>query len=173
MDVPVSPQLLQQDATPTRDGAALLQMARTLRTMAQSGREPRLLRGKYLALLSPERHSPSQGALERAARRLGAQVARVPASSLQDGDTARIRDTARMLGRLYDALDCEGLPAQILRRVQQDSGVPVYDGLGRKDHPLAQLLPCLCALASRQAMGLAEDDEHGFLLQAMLVQTLL
>lgn len=154
--------LLTPDALPTPAGEALLHMARSLRAMACAGHTPALLDSKHLGLLSRHHRSASQGAVEHAARGLGARVAWVPAEAVQVAEGPCARDTARLLGRLYDALDCEGLPAGLLRCLREDSGVPVYEGLGREDHPLVRLLPCLDG-----------GDGHRFLLQAMLVRTLL
>lgn len=156
--------LLTPHALPTPAGEALLHMARSLRAMACAGHTPPLLDSKHLGLLSRHHRSPSQGAVEHAARGLGARVAWVPAEALRVAEGPAARDTARLLGRLYDALDCEGLPAALLQCLREDSGVPVYEGLGREDHPLARLLPCLDG---------DDGDGHRFLLQAMLVRTLL
>ncbi|WP_028998717.1 hypothetical protein [Azohydromonas australica] len=156
--------LLTPDALPTPTGEALLHMARSLRAMACAGHTPPLLDRKHLGLLSRHHRSPSQGAVEHAARGLGARVAWVPAEAVRVAEGPGARDTARLLGRLYDVLDCEDVPAGLLRCLREDSGVPVYEGLGREDHPLARLLPCLDGDGG---------DGHRFLLQAMLVRTLL
>jgi ornithine carbamoyltransferase len=176
MDMPVHPLLLTPDSAPTPDGEAVLHMARSLRAMARSGATPTLLGSKHLGLLSRHRRSPSQGAVEDAARQLGARVAWVPPEAVQASEGPGARDTARLLGQLYDALDCEGLPDGLVQCLRRDSGVPVYEGLGRQDHPLARLLPRLDADAeAAQTAGVAAsgEDGHRFLLQAMLVRTLL
>jgi ornithine carbamoyltransferase len=163
---------------PAPDVEALLHMARTLRAMARSGQTPPLLDSKHLGLLSRQRPSASQGAVEEAARGLGARVAWVPPEAMQPAEGPGARDTARLLGRLYDALDCEDLPPGLVQHLREHSGVPVYEGLGRRDHPLARLLPRLDA-GTPGATGAPPDDGAGdadgyrFLLQAMLVRTLL
>nr|WP_198320713.1 hypothetical protein [Azohydromonas aeria] len=142
--------------------------------MSRSGALPPLLDGKHLGLLSADRHNASQGVVAHAARGLGARVAWVPPLAVAPDNVAQIRDTARLLGRCYDALDCDGLPAELVQCLHRDSGVPVYDGLGRHDHPVAQLLPHLDG-EQTQATGAPAggDDGHHLLLQAMLVHTLL
>lgn len=103
-------------------------------------------------------------------------MAWVPPEAVQTSDGPEARDTARLLGQLYDALDCEGLPTGLVQCLRRDSGVPVYEGLGRQDHPLARLLPCLDVDAdSAQTPGVptGDEDAHHYLLQAMLVRTLL
>ncbi|WP_051244118.1 hypothetical protein [Azohydromonas australica] len=94
--------------------------------------------------------------------------------AVQAGDGPQAHDAARLLGRFYDALDCEGLPADLVHRLRRNCGVPVYEGLGRRDHPLAQLLPHLDADPIQAPGAPAGDvDGHRFLLQALLVHTLL
>lgn len=174
MHLPFHPPLLTPDAVPTPHGETLLHLARSLRTMMRSGSVPPLLDSKHLGLLSLNGRSPSQDVVANAARRLGARVAWVPPLSVQAGSAPQAHDTARLLGRFYDALDCEGLPAELVHRLRRNCGVPVYDGLGRRDHPLAQLIPHLDADAVQAPGAPAGDgDGHRFLLQAMLVHTLL
>ncbi len=174
MHLPFHPPLLTPDAVPTPHGETLLHLARSLRAMMRSGPVPPLLDSKHLGLLSPDGRSPSQDVVAEAARGLGARVAWLPPMAAPTGDGPQAHDTARLLGRFYDALDCEGLPAELIHRLRRNCGVPVYEGLGRRDHPLAQLLPHLDA-APVQAPGAPDGDEdgHRFLLQAMLVHTLL
>ncbi|NML17656.1 hypothetical protein [Azohydromonas caseinilytica] len=162
--------LFTAGAVPTGDGEAVLRTALMLRSLAQAGTESPFLRGKHLALVSASVPSSSQDRVETAARRLGARVARLSALAVQ-GEGARAQDTGRMLGLLYDALDCEDLPAAVLLRLREDCGVPVYEGLGRMDHPVALLLPCLAG--ATDPAGSAPEDNHCFLLQALLVRTLL
>ena len=94
-------------------------------------------------------------AFDAAASQLGARVSRIQA------DAALSPDTARILGHLYDAIDCEHVPAKVLSSLRQQAGVPVYEGLGREDHPVLQLL----------GAGAGADDRR-FLLQALLISTL-
>lgn len=174
MHLPFHPPLVTPDAVPTPHGETLLHLARSLRSMMRSGPVPPLLDSKHLGLLSVDGRSPAQEVVADAARGLGARVAWVPPMAAQASDGPQARDTARFLGRFYDALACEGLPAELVHCLRRDSGVPVYEGLGRHDHPLAQLLPHLDTDPA-QAPGTPVGDEDGyrFLLQAMLVHTLL
>lgn len=171
MDWTLTPALLSQDAMPTLQGEALLRTARMLRDMAGSGRMPPLLYSRHLALLSQRPHARSQAAVEAAARCLGVHVARLPATSVRPAD-AQLRETARMLGRLYDAVDCEDLPRHVLVQLRRHSGVPVYEGLGRLDHPVMALLPCLDATPAGERNPPSVEEAQQFLLQALLLQTL-
>ncbi|MBX3604762.1 MAG: hypothetical protein KF788_05810 [Piscinibacter sp.] len=110
----------------------LLRRAARLRETA--GDAP--LRGRNLALLCDD-DGPDDGsaALQHAASALGAQVARLRAGDACARDGRIDRPTIRLLGRLYDAIDCNGLPAEQLEAIRQEAGVPVFNGLGRRDHP--------------------------------------
>lgn len=121
--------------------------AERLRTNASAGTTGQPLRGKNLALLL----GPSQGgdvsALRRAAQELGARVAELrfaeptqPASARDD-----VRALARMLGRMYDAVDCGALAAATVHQIEQEAGVPVYHGLYLDEHP-ARVLADLMTL---------------------------
>lgn len=152
---------------PPKDAAALLALAHALRQAASGGRPQPLLRGKNLGLLRDPRHSPEvEGALFlRAAGELGARVAQIPAS-LHVGSTAtEVEDTARMLGRLYDAIECQGLPGPLVHTMGLHAGVPVYDTLAGPNHPTQSLA---------QALGGSHppEDNRRFMVQAVLVQAL-
>ncbi|MDM0116338.1 hypothetical protein QTI66_29715 [Variovorax sp. J22R133] len=92
------------------------------------------LAGKNMALMSaadpPSRPTP----LQRAAQELGVRVAWV--RFLDTGMPLDIRALGRALGRMYDAIDCESLPAPTVREIAHSAGVPVFDGLDQDDHPV-------------------------------------
>lgn len=97
---------------------------------------PQLLRGKKLALLSDDHASPGAAAFLRAATELGAHVARVRAGNPGEAGRRDPRDTAALLGQLYDAIECQGLPEAELNQLGRDAGVPVFDGIGHPAHAL-------------------------------------
>lgn len=136
------------------DFRTLLATARALADGTASVREPGLLKGKNLAVLCA---GDSKGLLESAAAALGARVShlRMEPEALEGDDT-----TARMIARLYDAVECEGLSAEAAGRLQQEIGIPVYAGLGRPDHPLTPLLEQ------------SDEAQRVYLLQALLVHTI-
>jgi len=131
---------------------AIFAAARRLRADAHAGTVGKPLRGKNLALLLGTPPGGEMSALHRAAQDLGARVAEVrfaePISSASGADD--IRDLARMLGRMYDAIDCATLAAATVRRIEQEAGVPVYQGLGQDDHP-ARALGDLMTLCDHQS----------------------
>ncbi|MCE4557090.1 ornithine carbamoyltransferase [Pelomonas cellulosilytica] len=116
-----------------RDGLrALTSRAEGLsRAAADGGALPQLLRGKRLALLSDAPDSPDATAFLQAANELGAHVALVRA-----GSAAGPRNRAKLLGQLYDGIECQGLTETELGQLERDAGVPVFDGIGNPGHPI-------------------------------------
>lgn len=86
------------------------------------------LRGKNLGLLC-ETDSSAATLFERAAIALGAQVVRIRPSAAGLLTPAERAPTARMLGRLYDAVECQGLAPALVQQLRSAAGVPVFDGL--------------------------------------------
>ncbi|CAN7716404.1 MULTISPECIES: hypothetical protein [unclassified Variovorax] len=130
---------------------AVFAAARRLRTAAKAGTVGKPLRGKNIALLIGTSSEGERSALHGAALELGAHVAEVrfaePAESAHsNGD---IRTLARMLGRMYDAIDCGTMPSAAARQLEREAGVPVYQGLGMDDHP-ARALADLMALCEHR-----------------------
>ncbi|RZL40023.1 MAG: ornithine carbamoyltransferase [Rubrivivax sp.] len=116
---------------------ALIAGAERLRRAAASATGlPLLLRGRRFALLSDNHDSPAAAAFVRAATELGGHVARVRASGPGDRPP---HDLAALLGQLYDAIECQGLPKADLLELGRHAGVPVFDGIGDAAHPLHRL----------------------------------
>ena len=149
--------------------ASLLSVARSLR---QAVGQPAPLRGKNIALMSATQESGTQDAgqlLIDAATCLGARVARIePAPAWLRGETKPGADTARLLQHLYDAVDCESLPAGFAAQLQSLLEVPVYDSLAREDHPIFALLKELVPPGHAPAAA-----DRRALVQAALVSTML
>lgn len=145
--------------------ASLLCHARILQRAALEGTTRQLLRGKNLGLLCEAQPDEAQALFRRAAEELGAHVA-VMRSSLSLASTPQeVRHTARMLGRLYEALECQGLDRVLVERIGQHAGIPVFDGAAMKGHPadrLAELLGDRTSLA----------DNRRFVLQALLLEAI-
>ena len=156
-------------AAPDARAAALathewLATAERLRAACRAGTAGRPLVGKNLAVLQSG-GATEASTLQRAATELGARVAQVslgeppPAA----GDFAHI---ARMLGRLYDAIDASGMPHDAAAELDKHAGVPVYRGFADEGHPVR-------ALAAHMAMQADHDaDDLRFLMQALLVRTM-
>lgn len=131
------------------DVLALVAAARALEGSDRFGVVHRPLAGRNIALLSRSPDDAAQAAFCRAAAELGAQVARIPFTG------ADAQDTAALLGRLYDAVDCEGLDTAFVERLEREAGVPVHNGLADAQHP-AQALADLMAIQQRSAKPLAQ-----------------
>ncbi len=121
----------------------LLDTARRFRSSERVGRAGAPLRGRNVALLDEAAPEDGADSLRCAAVALGAQVSHLRPSdariSADEVDTA----TARLLGRLYDAVDCKALPPEVVAQVAREAGIPVFNGLGSARHPtrvLAELL---------------------------------
>ncbi|UZG42666.1 hypothetical protein [Caldimonas thermodepolymerans] len=138
----------------------LLDAAQALYQAADAGAPQRPLRGKNIALLSESYDADDTRDLIRAATEAGAQVARIRPSEAGLHDLT----TARMLGRLYDAILCEGMPAELVCTLRRETGVPVHADL-------CDLLPDLQAEADAEP-GLPGCAGRTYLLQALLVDTL-
>lgn len=150
---------------PATEQSALLASARALKRAALAGTSLKPLRGKNIGLLCDDPGSRDARLFAQAAAELGARVAQLLPST--SGLLARedVPHTARMLGRLYDAMECQGLPADLVRQVRDGAGVPVYDGLASATHPSA-------ALAGLLEGGAEDPDNRRFVVQAMLISTM-
>lgn len=147
------------------DASALLAHARALKAAALSGTIQPLLKGKKLGLLCESTGHPDAVLFCQAARELGAHVAHIRAGLDLHSPRHEIEHTARMLGRLYDAIECQGLPTELIRQVGHDAGVPVYEGIATRGHPCA-------GLADNVAIGTPAEDDRRFIVQAILLSTL-
>lgn len=144
--------------------ALLLANVRVLEEAARNGGSATLLRDKNLGLLCDDDSSSAARLFQRAASSLGARVAHLRPSLGAASSDREVRDTAQMLGRLYDAIECQGLPPELVARIGAAAQVPVYDGIALPGHPTTRLVERL------DAGGVA--DARSTLLQAVLLGTL-
>jgi ornithine carbamoyltransferase len=130
MSYPVSPfHLGRFDALSAPQRQALLDRALALEHEAQGGRDRQPLRGRNIGLLTEAPAGAEAQLFSRAALGLGARVARIQPLVAELEQDEALRTTARMLGRLYDAIECQGLPPPLVERIRAQAGVPVYDDL--------------------------------------------
>jgi ornithine carbamoyltransferase len=143
-------------------GEQLLARAQALKQAANAGKPPLPLKGKYFGLVSEQPDSEAALLFTAAAAGLGAQVAQIRPSVARLGADDDIEQAALWMGRLYDAIECQGVAAGVVRRMRAAAGVPVFDGMAC-DNPTA------AAWASRLD-GLDTDaDGRRYLLQAALL----
>ena len=161
--------VLAFDPLAPRDVSFVLDNARALQLAAEAGELRALLRGRKLGLLCEadcEADCDGDAALfRRAAVELGAHVAHIRPSLTELSTAQEVQHTARMLGRLYDAVECQGMATALVRQLRRDAGVPVYDGIASREHPSAELAESLGA-------GGSPADRRRFVLQAALLQTI-
>ncbi|NDL65085.1 ornithine carbamoyltransferase [Acerihabitans arboris] len=121
----------------------LLALAASLKREKQSGREKPRLAGKNIALIFEKDSTRTRCSFEVAAFDQGARVTYLGPSGSQIGHKESIKDTARVLGRLYDGIQYRGYGQEIVETLAQYAGVPVWNGLTTEFHPtqlLADLL---------------------------------
>lgn len=107
------------------------------------GAHQNLLRGKHIGLLCSPAHAHDGLLFTRAATALGAEVAPLRVSLAALGTPAQVQRMARVLGRLYDAVECLGLAPELVRCIGVESGVPVFEGLASGQHPTLRLASAL------------------------------
>jgi len=121
----------------------LLQLAVKLKGQKQKGIEQQALKGKNVALIFEKTSTRTRCAFEVAAYDQGAHVTYLGPTGSQIGHKESIKDTARVLGRMYDGIEYRGYGQKIVEELAQYAGVPVWNGLTNEFHPtqvLADLL---------------------------------
>jgi ornithine carbamoyltransferase len=121
----------------------LLKLSSQLKASKYSGTEQPKLIGKNIALIFEKTSTRTRCAFEVAAYDQGAHVTFLSPSGSQIGHKESIKDTARVLGRLYDGIEYRGYSQKTVEELALYSGVPVWNGLTDEFHPtqvLADLL---------------------------------
>ena len=121
----------------------LLVLAARLKADKRRGTERRRLRGKNFALIFEKDSTRTRCAFEVAAFDQGAHTTYLGPTGSQMGKKESIEDTARVLGRMYDAIEYRGYGQQVVETIARHAGVPVWNGLTDESHPtqfLADLL---------------------------------
>ncbi|MBK4715637.1 MULTISPECIES: ornithine carbamoyltransferase [Tenebrionibacter/Tenebrionicola group] len=121
----------------------LLSLAARLKKEKKQGKEVQRLKGKNIALIFEKDSTRTRCSFEVAAFDQGACVTYLGPNGSQIGHKESIKDTARVLGRLYDGIQYRGHGQEIVETLAQYAGVPVWNGLTNEYHPtqlLADLL---------------------------------
>lgn len=126
-----------------RDLHYLLDLARDLKRAKYSGTERRSLAGKNIALIFEKTSTRTRCAFEVAAFDEGAHVTYIDPTSSQIGHKESMKDTARVLGRMYDAIEYRGAGQEIVEVLAEYAGVPVFNGLTDEFHPTQMLADVL------------------------------
>lgn len=121
----------------------LIELAVRLKREKRQGTEEKYLKGKNVVLLFAKDSTRTRCSFEVAAFDQGAGVTYIGSSGSQMGTKESIRDTARVLGRMYDGIEYRGAGQEIVETLAEYGGVPVWNGLTDQSHPtqfLADLL---------------------------------
>ncbi|MGY9048525.1 ornithine carbamoyltransferase [Puniceibacterium antarcticum] len=113
----------------------LLKLAADLKTAKYTGTEQPGLKGKEIALIFEKDSTRTRVGFEVAAHDQGATVTYLGPSGSHIGHKESVKDTARVLGRVYDAIEYRGFGQKIVEQLAEFSGVPVYNGLTDEFHP--------------------------------------
>jgi ornithine carbamoyltransferase len=113
----------------------LLELAKNLKIAKYAGTEQARLKGKNIALIFEKSSTRTRCAFEVAAFDQGANVTYLGPSGSQIGVKESMKDTARVLGRLYDGIEYRGFSQQTLKELADYADVPVWNGLTDEYHP--------------------------------------
>ena len=113
----------------------LIDLSAELKAAKQEGREEQKLVGKNIALIFEKDSTRTRCAFEVAAYDQGAHVTFIGPSGSHMGSKETVKDTARVLGRMYDAIEYRGFGQEVAEELAEHAGVPVYNGLTDEWHP--------------------------------------
>jgi ornithine carbamoyltransferase len=130
--------LKELDFTP-QELRFLLDLSIDLKKAKYAGTEQQRLKGKNIALIFEKDSTRTRCAFEVAAFDQGAHVTYLGPTGSQMGKKETLKDTARVLGRMYDAIEYRGFGQEIVEELAEYAGVPVWNGLTNEFHP-TQLL---------------------------------
>lgn len=113
----------------------MLDLSRDLKRAKYTGNEVQKLVGKNIVLLFAKDSTRTRCAFEVAALDQGAHVTFLGPSGSQMGKKESMKDTARVLGRMYDGIEYRGFGQEIVEELGAHAGVPVWNGLTNEYHP--------------------------------------
>ena len=138
-----------------REIAFLLKLAADLKAAKYAGYEQPRLKGKEIALIFEKDSTRTRVGFEVAAHDQGATVTYLGPSGSHLGHKETVKDTARVLGRVYDAIEYRGFGQTIVEELAAYAGVPVYNGLTDQFHP-TQILADLLTMQEHSGKALRE-----------------
>ena len=113
----------------------LLDLSADLKKAKYAGTEQQKLKGKNIALIFEKASTRTRCAFETAAYDQGAHVTYLGPTGSQIGKKETMKDTARVLGRMYDGIEYRGFGQDIVEELGKYAGVPVWNGLTNEFHP--------------------------------------
>ncbi|MFJ3905845.1 ornithine carbamoyltransferase [Streptomyces sp. NPDC090025] len=117
----------------------LIDLAADLKTAKRTGTERPLLTGRNIALIFEKTSTRTRCAFEVAAHDQGAHVTYLDPGGSQIGHKESMKDTARVLGRMYDGIEYRGSSQRLVEELAEHAGVPVWNGLTDEWHPTQML----------------------------------
>ncbi len=121
----------------------LLDLSSALKKAKKDGTEQQLLKGKNVCLIFEKTSTRTMCSFEVATMDQGGGVTYLAPSGSQMGHKESIKDTARVLGRMYDAIAYRGFGQAVVEELAAHAGVPVYNGLTDEFHPTQMLADLL------------------------------
>ncbi|MFI5772258.1 ornithine carbamoyltransferase [Streptomyces sp. NPDC051658] len=121
----------------------LIELAAELKAAKKSGTEAQRLRGKNIALIFEKTSTRTRCAFEVAAADQGASTTYLDPSGSQMGHKESVKDTARVLGRMFDGIEYRGDSQTAVEELAAHGGVPVFNGLTDDWHPTQMLADLL------------------------------
>ena len=121
----------------------LLKLSADLKAAKYGGYEQPRLQGKNIALIFEKASTRTRCAFEVAAYDQGAHVSYLGPSGTQIGHKESMKDTARVLGRMYDGIEYRGFGQETAEILGEFAGVPVWNGLTNEFHPTQMLADVL------------------------------
>jgi ornithine carbamoyltransferase len=134
--------LKEVDLTPD-EWRGLLTLSASLKADKAAGRELQHLTGKNIALIFEKTSTRTRCAFEVAAFDQGAHVTYLDSGGSQIGHKESMKDTARVLGRMYDGIQYRGSRQELVETLGEFAGVPVFNGLTDEWHPTQSLCDIL------------------------------
>ena len=133
----------------------LLDLAAELKAAKRQRREEKHLHGRQIALIFEKDSTRTRCAFEVAAHDQGAHVTYLGPGGSHMGHKETVKDTARVLGRMYDAIEYRGFGEAVAEELAAWAGVPVYNGLTDEWHP-TQILADFLTLREHSTKHLEE-----------------
>lgn len=121
----------------------LVRLAARLKEAKYSGVERPMLEGRNIALIFEKASTRTRCAFEVAAHDQGAHVTYLGPSGSHIGHKESMKDTARVLGRMYDGIEYRGFHQSVVEELAEYAGVPVFNGLTDEFHPHSDARRCL------------------------------
>ncbi len=121
----------------------LIDVAKELKEKKKKGVAHDELKGKNIALIFEKTSTRTRCSFEVAAHDLGMHVTYLDPSGSQIGKKESIKDTARVLGRMYDGIEYRGFGQEIVEELAKYAGVPVWNGLTNEFHPTQMIADML------------------------------